>query len=233
MSRYEFRSALGGYFHADARRAAALLPEGLLPLESHPGLAVLAVTVFEFSGSEVGAYNELVASILVSPWAPRGEPLPDAAFCSVLLATNTESSRLHAAERWRLPKLDRCLAIDIDRSSDERLAIVRDERQVLLRLRVTGAKLVDGRRTYQSFSADTDHLHRVTLDIEGPLSEHEDESGALELAELAELADHPIAGSLALLLDDPIPFREQCMDAGEQRFGELVRHASRSTRAAS
>jgi hypothetical protein len=221
VSRYEFRSALGGFFHADAKRAAAALPEGLRPLESHPGLAVLAVTVFDFHASEVGPYQELVASILVSPWAPRGESLPHAAFFPVLLATSTPASREHATERWRLPKLDRCLTIDIDRSSDERLAVVRDERDVLLRLRVTGTKLVDTHRTYQSFSADAEQLYRVTLDIEGQLSEHDEERGELVLG------DHPISTSLAQLLDDPIPFREQCMDAGVERFGELVRHAPR------
>jgi hypothetical protein len=221
VNRYEFRSALGGFFHASASRAAALLPEGLKPLESHPGLAVLAVTVFDFHACEVGPYHELVVSILVSPWAPRGEPLPDAAVCPILLATSTDAAREHAAERQRLPKLDRCMSFDLDRSSGERVAVVRDERDMLLRLRVTGTKFVDSRRTYQCFSADAEHLYRAVIDFEGPMSEHEDERGELVIGE------HPFAAALAGLLDDPIPLREQCMDAGEERYGELVRHAAR------
>lgn len=224
MSRYEFRSALGGFFHAHTSAAAAMLPAGLAPLESHPGLAVLAVTVFDFHASEVGAYRELLASIVVSPWAPRGESLPHAAVFPVLLATSTQASREHATERWRLPKLDRCLSIDFDQSLGERVAVVRDEQRVVLRLRVTETKLVASRRNYQCVCADAEHSYRVMVDIEGQLSEHDDERGELELG---EVADHPIAAMIAQLLDDPIPFREQCMDAGVERFGELVRHAPR------
>lgn len=222
INRYEFRSALGGFFHADARRAAAMLPEGLVPLESHPGLAVLAVTVFDFHACEVGPYQELVASIMVVPWAPRGEVLPHAAVFPVLLATSTDAAREHASERQRLPKLDRCLTIEIDRVADGRVAVVRDDRHMLLRLRVTGEKPVESRRSYQCFSADAEHLYRAMIEFEGPMSEHEDERGSLELG------DHPLAATLASLLDDPIPFREQCMDAGEERFSEIVRHAART-----
>jgi hypothetical protein len=221
VSRYQFRSALGGFFHADASRAASLLPDSVVLLESHPGLAVLAVTVFDFHASEVGAYQELVASMVVLPWAPRGERLPDVAVFPFLLATSTEASRDHAAERWRLPKLDRCLAIEHDRTSDERVAVVRGDGQLLLRLRVTGKKMLDSRRAYQFFGVDDEHLYRALLEVEGQVSEHEDERGELELG------DHPLAASLASLLDDPIPFREQSMDLGEQRFDELVRHAPR------
>jgi hypothetical protein len=221
VSRYDFRSALGGFFHANASRAAAALPDGLRPLESHPGLAVLAVTVFDFHASEVGPYQELLASIVVSPWAPRGEPLPHSAFFPVLLATSTHASRKHATERWRLPQLDRCLSIELDRSAGERVAVVRDERQVVLRLRVTETKQVASRRDYQCFAADPEHSYRVMVELEGQLSEHDDERGELALG------DHPLASSLAQLLDDPTPFREQCMDVGVERFGELVRHAAR------
>jgi hypothetical protein len=221
MSRYQFRSALCGFFHADASRAASVLPESMVLVESHPGLAVLAVTVFDFHASEVGPYQELVASLVVLPWAPRGERLPDVAVFPFLLATSTEVARDHSVERWRLPKLDRCLAFELDRSSDERVAVVRDGGQLVLRLRVTGQKMFDSRRAYQYFGADAEHLYRSVIEFEGQLSEHEDERGALELG------DHELAASLASLLDDPIPFREQCMDAGEERFGELVRHAPR------
>lgn len=220
MNRYEFRSALGGFFHANASRAAALLPDGLRPLESHPGLAVLAVTVFDFHASEVGPYRELVASVVVFPWAPRGESLPHVAVFPLLLATSTEASRDHATERWQLPQLDRCLSIELDHSMGERVAVVRDEQQVVLRLRVADTKQVASRRNYQCFSADAEHSYRVTVAIEGQLSEHEDERGELKLGE------HPITATIARLLDDPIPFREQYMESGVQHFGELVRHGS-------
>ena len=67
MTRYRFREALGAFFHADTRALSSLLPAGLRPLEARPGHAVLAVTAFDFVESEVGAYGELVISVLVPP----------------------------------------------------------------------------------------------------------------------------------------------------------------------
>ncbi len=227
MSRYQFNLALSGLFHADASRAAAMLPEGLRPLESHPGLAVLLVAVFDFHASEVGAYRELVASVVVSPWAPRGEPLPHAAAFPVALATDTEASRAHAAERWRLPEHERPLSIEFESSADERVALVSDHGEPVLQLRVTTiSKLAAARRTYQCFSFAGEHLYRVPIDISGALSVHEDERGSLELG------DHPLAAKLAGLLEDPTPFCEECMTAGEQQFGELVVHAPSRRRSA-
>jgi hypothetical protein len=219
MTRYGFSRAFGGFFHADAARLAALLPAGVHPFESHPGLGVLALTVFDFDASEVGSYRELVASVMVPPWAPRGEALPDAAFFPVLLATTTDRSRAHAAQRWKLPELDRCLAIEVVASDGIARVEVVDDRRALLRLTVGLALPAASRRFYQCFSRDAEQLHRVGIEIAGPLSEHEDERGELELCE------HPLADWLGGLIDDPIPFREQSMGAGEQRFGSLVAHA--------
>lgn len=225
MTRYGFARAFGAFFHADATRLAALLPEGLRPLESHPDLGVLALTVFDFDSTEVGRYRELVGSIMVPPWAPRGEPLADAAVFPVLLATTTDDSRTHAATRWKLPALDRCLTIELDDDHERARVRVLDGHRSVLQLTVGRGPLADARRLYQCFSCDVEQLYRVAIDIDGPLFEHEDERGELELSE------HPLATWLGELLDDPIPFREQSMGAGEQRFASLIMHATRRRRA--
>jgi hypothetical protein len=225
VTRYGFSRAFGGFFHAHAARLAALLPAGVHPFESHPELGVLAVTVFDFDASEVGSYRELVASVMVPPWAPRGEVLPHGAFFPVLLATTTDRSRAHAAQRWKLPELDRCLTIEIGGSDRVARVEVDDDRRALLRLTVGLARPGDSRRTYQCFSRDAEQLHRVGVEIAGPLAEHEDERGELELC------DHPLADWLGRLIDDPIPFREQSMGAGQQRFGSLVPHVASRGRA--
>ena len=62
--------------------------------------------------------------------------------------------------------------------------------------------------------------------VEQRLPVHEDERGSLELGE------HPLAARLAGLLEDPTPFCEECMTAGEQQFGELVVHAPSRRRSA-
>ena len=181
--------------------------------------------MFDFDESEVGPYRELVASVVVPPWAPRGEPLPDSAFFPVLLATTTERSRIHAAQRWKLPELDRCLTIEIDDADELSCVRVDDGSQPLLRLDVGPASYSDSRRLYQCFSSDVEQVHRVAIEICGPLAEHEDERGELELT------DHPIASWLGELIDDSIPFREQSMGAGEQQFASLTPHAIHRRRA--
>ncbi|MFO7568047.1 MAG: hypothetical protein R6X02_35725 [Enhygromyxa sp.] len=225
MSVYEFSRARGAFFHADARRLAALLPPGLRPLESHPELGVLALSVFDFHTSEVGPYRELVVSVVVAPWVARGEPLPHSAVFPVLLATTTERSRSHAAERWKLPELDRLLTIELDDSAELACVRVDDGARPLFRLRVGLGPQGDARRIYQCFSRDAKQLYRANIEFAGPLAEHEDERGELELG------DHPLATWLGELLDDPIPFREQSMGRGEERYGSLTPHASEARQA--
>jgi hypothetical protein len=220
MTRYGFHRACGAFFHAHAAALARLLPAGLRPLESHPELGVLALTVFDFAESEVGPYRELVGSVMVIPWAPRGEQLPDAAFFPVLLATTTDDSRTHAAARWKLPELEGCLAIEFDDVVEHMRVSVRDGEQPLLRLTVGLGPQAPSHRHYQCFSADAEQIYRVGIDIVGPLFEHEDERGALDLHD-----QHPLGAWLGDLIDDPIPFREQSVGRGEQQFASLRAHA--------
>lgn len=221
MTRYGFRSAIGAFFHGSLDTLSARLPAGLRALESYPGLGVFALTVFDFDASEVGAYREFVASILVPPYARRGQELPHASFFPIVLATTSEASRAHAQERWRLPKLERCAQIDLKLHAEGAHAGLSIEGQRVLSLEVGAEAQAPSRRLYQCFSADLEGVHRVDIAIEGALSEHEDERGELELSE------HPLARSLAPLVEDLIPFREQVMSAGEQRFTTLTLHSPR------
>jgi hypothetical protein len=76
-------------------------------------------------------------------------------------------------------------------------------------------------RIYQLFTLRDRQVHRVDLHIEGPYEERDDEGGELRLF------DHPLADRVASLLADDVPILEQCMEAGEQRFGSLVPHGPR------
>ncbi len=218
MTRYGFRRALGGFFSADTSALRRHLPGGLWPVEVHPGQSVVAVTLFDFVESEVGGYGELVISAVVPPFAPRGETLPDAAFFPLALATTTPASRRHAAERWRLPEHPTCVDIRFACRDDEVEAVVEEGGRALLGLRVGRTRPAPTSRVYQCFSRDAESVFRVPIRIEGPLDEHEEDRGEIELA------DHPLTSFFAEMLDDPHPFREQSMGAGEQRFGELMPH---------
>jgi hypothetical protein len=226
MSRYGFGRARAAFFHANAAGLAALLPAGLHPLESHPELGVLAVTVFDFDDTEVGAYRELVVSVMLTPWAPRGQRMPDGAVFPVLLATTTESSRTHAAERWKLPALDRCLSIEFHDAGDRSQVSIDDGGRPILRLTVGLGPQTPSHRRFQCFSVDSEQVYLAGLDFVGPLFEHEDERGVLELHD-----EHALGAWLKELIDDPIPFREQSMGAGEERYFDLLPHAALRRRA--
>jgi hypothetical protein len=218
MTRYGFSQAMGAFFHVDGLAADKLVPEGLSAVEAHPGLAVAAVTAFDFTETEVGAYGELVLSLLVVPFATAGETLPLAAYFPFALATSTDASRAHATERWRLPQFAHCLHITFDESADGDQLLVRDGDEPVLTLTVGHTNSESGSRLYQCFSLDTGGLHRVNIEIHGAFDEHEEELGVLELG------THALTTDLANMLEDEVPFREQLMRAGEQRFGLLTPH---------
>jgi Acetoacetate decarboxylase (ADC) len=220
MTRYGFRQALGAFFLADSAQLRKLLPAALHVLEARPGHAVLAVTAFDFVESEVGPYGELVLSVLVSPFAGRGNALPHAASFPIALATTSVASRAHAAQRWLLPEYERCFEIDFSRDGAHHKVTVRDQDKLVLTLSVERRHPVPTTRLYQVFSARENRVHRVNLHILGNLDEHQEETGLLELP------PHSFTSHVSTTLLDDSPFTEQSMDHGEQQFAELVPHLS-------
>lgn len=218
MTRYGFSQALGAFFLAPSSALRALLPTGLAPLEARPGHGVVALTAFDFTESEVGAYGELVLSALVAPYATRHGELPTAATFPFVLASTTPESRAHAAERWYLPEHDRCLEMAFTRDPGTHRVEVRDGGAPVLDLTVTRCAPSAGARLYQVYSRRDGRTHRVDLHIDGPLEQHDRERGRLELH------DHPLAARLGALLADETPILEQSMGAGEQRFQTLLIH---------
>ena len=142
----------------------------------------------------------------------------DTAYYPFFLATSTEASRTHATERWRLPAHARCL--DIAFSEDDQFCRVTasEEGTPVLSLSVGLLEGAHSVQTYQCFSSGGGALYRVQLDIDGAFDEHEEELGRLV----------PGSHALGQLLDglalDRIPFREQSVTRGHQRFGTLLQH---------
>jgi hypothetical protein len=218
MTRYGFRRALGAFFLADRDALSKRMASGLVLVEPRPGHAVIAVTAFDFDDSEVGAYRELVISALVAPFAPRGGSLPHASTFPFLLATTTDASRSHAAERWYLPELPRCLDIAFESGRNAAAVHVREAGAAVLDLEVSRTTAIACVRQYQCWSERNGGLYRVDLAIEGPLDEHEEERGRLLLH------DSPVTAGITACLADDVPLCEQSMEAGEQRFETLVAH---------
>jgi hypothetical protein len=217
MTLYRFRRGLGVYFLADGAVARAMLPSALHPLQPRPGHAVLALTALDFADSEVGAYGELVLSILVPPYAERGDELPVSGVFPFAVATTTDASAAHTAERWRLPVQPWRVGMHFGREGDRhRLEVTAGDRPVL-RLSTDQGPCGASSTLYQCFTWD-DQLYRFGVQFEGPLFEHEDETGELVLC------GHPLTAGAEALLVDEVPLREQSMSAGLQRLSSRIPH---------
>lgn len=217
LTRYGFQNCVGAFFQMDTRNARALLPRHLQPIEAQHGRSVLAILAFQFTESEVGAYDEIVMAIITPPRVEPGKALPKAAFYPFVVGTSTEASRAHAIERWHLPHH----AADLDfvfRETESRIGLSLSEgRDPILDLEVTAHAVDDAVNPYHAFTVDeaSGTPYKVNIFMSAPHSEHEAERGRLELH------DHPMLEGLDIGEVDPVPFREEWYRAGVQTFEEL------------
>jgi hypothetical protein len=215
ITRYGFRDVISGFFEFPTDNARRILPRGVEPLEPHHGTSILAVTVFDFSESEVGEYGEVVYAVIVPPLVRDGR-LPKSAFFPWQVATTTQAARAHAIERWHLPHW----------MEDLELAFRQKGGTIGCAVTLKGASLADLTisehswnpvvHTYQSHMKDGDRAYQACIIMEGSQSEHEEETGKLVLH------DHPFNAALDLREVAENPFRELWMKDGVQTFHPLV-----------
>jgi hypothetical protein len=183
------------------------------------GTSVLAVTVFDFDESEVGAYGEVCYAVLVVPYVKDGR-IPRAAEYPWQVATTTTAARMHAIERWRLPHWPEDVVVEIERSPASITARASAGGEPALELTVTDHSWERVTRLYQSFQKDDAGQYLANMLFEGELSEHEEEKGTLVLHE------HPFNRSIMLSEVQGQPFREIWMRNGQQLFDPLSRLGS-------
>lgn len=214
---YRFSRCLGGFFEMSSANARSLLPSHLQPVEVQHTRAVLAILAFQFRESEVGAYDELVMAIITPPLVKPDCPFPKAAFFPFVVATSTDISRTHATERWHLPNYPTTLDFAFREDRKAVSVQVSDRGNSVLSLKVTPHQFKPMTHLYHSFmlSPTNGAAYKVSLQMAGPYSEHEEEQGALVLNE------HGITEGLDLTELDRVPFREEWYRNGVQVFGEL------------
>jgi hypothetical protein len=216
LTRYGYRNAISGFFEFPTDNARRILPRGLEPVEPHHGTSIFSMTVFDFTESEVGAYGEVVMSVIVSPLVTPGGRLPKSAFFPYLVGTTTKAARDHAIDRWHLPHW----------MEDVEVAFEQDGGRIKARVGVDGeavAELTIGEHSwgpvshlYQSFMRDGDTSYLANILMEGNQSEHEEETGELRLN------PHPFNKDLVISEIYEHPFRELWMRDGVQTFDPLI-----------
>jgi hypothetical protein len=217
LTKYGFENCVGAFFQMSTEDARRILPAHLEPIEVQHTRSVLAVLAFQFTESEVGAYDELVMAVITPPRVEAGKPLPKAAFYPFMVATSTEASRLHAIERWHLPHYMKDVDFAFTESAGQMEVVVSDDGSPVLELTVTEHDFDPQLNPYHAFTVDGDAGDRFKVNIymEAPHSEHEFEEGELLLHE------HPMTESLTLEEVSTYPFREEWYRAGMQTFEEL------------
>jgi hypothetical protein len=216
LTRYGYRNAISGFFEFPTENARRILPRHLEPAELHHGSSIFSLTAFDFTESEVGAYGEVVMSVIVAPLVKPGEKLPKSAFYPYLVATTTKAARDHAIERWHLPHWMEDVGVVFQPEGRTITARVAADGAPVAELTINDYSWQKVSHLYQSFMKDDEGAYLANITMEGSQSEHEEETGRLKLHE------HPFNKDLAISEIYENPFRELWMRDGVQTFEPLI-----------
>jgi hypothetical protein len=216
LVRYGYSNAISGFFEFPTDNARRILPPHLEPAELHHGTSIFSMTAFDFTESMVGAYGELVMSVIVSPLVKPGERLPKAAFYPYLVATTTKAARDHAIERWHLPHWLEDVAMSFHKEGKQITAKISADGAPVAELTISDHSWAPVSHLYQSFMRAGDAAYLANIIMDGTQSEHEEETGKLVLHE------HPFNKDLELSEVYDVPFRELWMREGVQTFHPLI-----------
>lgn len=212
---YQYRHAIGGFFEFPIEHARKLLPSSMAPIEMHHGQGILSVMMFDFNGSLVGEYGELVLSIPVAPRIIPGRPMPRASFFPFLVGTTTKASRDHAIELWHLPHFMENIEIAFTVDEHDIRAAAAQGGQSILDMHITDYEWGPVEHHYQAFEQDATGTYMATMAMNAQFSENEEERGSLEIHPHAFTAGIRNAGV------NTTPFRELWMRDGFQTFQPL------------
>jgi hypothetical protein len=217
LTKYEFKHCVGAMFEMSTASARKILPPHLQPLEVQHTRSVLAVLAFHFTDSEVGAYDEVVLSVVTPPRIEPGRPLPSAAFYPFMLATSTEAARRHAIERWHLPHYMKDVDFAFESRDGRFLTRVMDDGAPVLELTVSEHSFEPVTKLYHCFMVNDAERLKVNIFMNADHSQHEEETGELVLH------PHPMTEALHQADVSSYPFREEWYGPGLQTFEEVER----------
>ena len=219
LVRYTYRNAISGFFEIPTASAHKILPPFLQPVEAHHGYSVLSVMAFDFYDSPVGDYGELILSVPVAPRLEKGRPLPRSAFFPFVIGTTSREAREHAIERWHLPHYMENISITFTAGSGHIDVTATSRDAPIIKMRVTDFGWEPVEHRYQSFMTDADGAYMANITMHAEMSEHEEETGTLEIR------THPFTAALDLKAINTTPLREMWLRDGTQTFQPLLQIA--------
>src|SRR6266568_4826045 len=144
------------------------------------------------------------------------ERQPKSAFYPYLVGTTTKAARDHAIERWHLPHWMEDVDVRFDRQGKAVTARVEVDGSPVADLTITDHSWNPVSHLYQAFMKDDRGAYLASITMEGQQSEHEEETGRIQLHE------HPFNKDLVISEIYDQPFREMWMREGRQTFEPLI-----------
>lgn len=219
--RYFFSNGINCIFEIPTGTARRWLPRGLEPVEVNHGVSLMGITVFDFTESPVGPYQELVLSLYVVPRLGIMEQHPHGAVYPLVLASTNRETREHAIDLWHLPHFNEDIYIEFTehdggRGISGQVYCHRGEPIVELSVSTAG-KWASSYQLYQSFQGDESGDYVGIMDMQGSLNEHEERTGTVSLHE-----KHRFFDRLDLSDMDTLLCREMWMRDGVESYHDLL-----------
>jgi hypothetical protein len=216
LAQYRFSEVLGGFFEFPTENARRLLPPHLEPIELHHGSSIFSMSVFDVAESPVGPHRSVALSVLVVPLIKGDGAMPNSAFYPFLSGSTSAAGRQLAIEHLHIPHWTEDVEIEIARVGKQVRASVKSGGDPVVDLAVSEHSWDPVTHLYQCFVKDVSGAYLVNIHATGSLSEHEDETGKLELH------DHPFNTGLSIADVYDVPLRETLLRDGVQSFEPLV-----------
>lgn len=217
---YHISNGINGIFEIPTEAARKYLPAGIEPVEANHGISLIGITMFDFSESPVGPYQELVVSLYAVPRLGIMEQHPHAAVYPVVVASSSREARDHAIGLWHLPHFMEDIGIEFTPSPDGQSMtgkVFCHKGQPIVQLTVSQTGIWNPvYQLYQSYQGDENGLYMGIMDMQGQLSEHEEGTGAMHLYA------HRFFDHVDLSVTEPSPYREMWMKAGVESYHQLV-----------
>jgi len=220
LVQYHFGNGINAIFEIPTEQARKFLPADIEPVEANHGSSLIGITMFDFTQSPIGPYQELVVSLYAVPRLGIMEQHPHTAVYPIVVASSSEEAREHAIGLWRLPHFMEDIALEFSTSPDGQTitgTVSCHKGQPIVELTVSQtAGWSPVYQLYQSFQCDASGLYMGVMDMQGTMTEHDENTGTICLH------DHRFFEGLDLSAMDSLPFREMWMKEGVESYHQLI-----------
>ena len=206
---WRFDFALSTLFEIETDAIEHLVPKGLTPMQSAPGMSLISLTALNFPAGALGElpeFQELIYGVLVPPDLSRG--VPKFATFILTLGSTCKEHLEHSADYYKLPVSDQFNNVVIQR--EPHVVEFEDANGPILTMRNIHPEPVyaDADLYFQAFVEDNGELYVADLHMQGGLFEHQQHGDG------GTLHQHPFFRGLNVEDAEPTAYLQMCSQPG-------------------